>query len=218
MGSDVKRRGYRSQRRAAGAEATRAAIVAAARDMFLELGYARTTVAAVARRAGVNVDTLYATIGRKPQLMRLVLETAISGVDRAVPAEERAYVRAIQAAPTARAKIEIYAAAVAEMSPRTAPVFEALHTAGLTDQTCADLYREITERRAANMLRFAADLRKTGELRDELSDEEVADIVWSTNAVEYYLLLVRDRGWTSQRFGEHLADAWRRLLLKAPES
>lgn len=218
MGSDVKRREYRSERRAAGAEATRAAIVAAAREMFLEAGYARTTVAAVADRAGVNVDTMYAAIGRKPDLMRLVLEAAISGVDRAVPAEERAYVRALQAAPTAKAKIEIYATAIAEMSPRTAPVFEALRTAGLTDETCAALYREITERRAANMLRFAAELRATGELRDDLTDEEVADIVWSTNAVEYYLLLVRDRGWTPQRFGDYLADAWCRLLLQIPEN
>ena len=60
---------------------------------------------------------------------------------------------------------------------------------------------------------FAADLRATGELRGDLTDDEVADIVWSMNATEYYSLLVHDRGWTPQRFGAHLADAWRRILL-----
>jgi hypothetical protein len=61
---------------------------------------------------------------------------------------------------------------------------------------------------------FAADLRATGELRDDLTDDEVADIVWSMNATEYYSLLVDDRGWSPQKYGTHLADAWRRLLLR----
>ena len=45
------------------------------------------------------------------------------------------------------------------------------------------------------------------------SDDEVADIVWSMASAEYYLLLVQDRGWTPQRYSEHLRDAWVRLLL-----
>ncbi|MDQ4095966.1 MAG: hypothetical protein M3174_07170 [Actinomycetota bacterium] len=49
---------------------------------------------------------------------------------------------------------------------------------------------------------FAADLRRTGQLRDDLPDDEVADIVWSMNAPEYWLLLVNERGWTPQRFRE----------------
>ena len=63
------------------------------------------------------------------------------------------------------------------------------------------------------MRRLAADLRATGELRDDLSDDEVADIVWSMNAAEYRALLVDQRGWTAERFGIWLADAWTRLLL-----
>lgn len=213
MSPEVKRRTYRSAKRSAGAEATRAAVLSAGRDLFVERGYVRTTIADVARRARVNVDTVYAAVGRKPELMRAVLESAISGVDRAVPAEERDYVRAIQAAPDGRRKLTVYADAIAAMAPRTALLFEELRIAGLTDPACALLHKEITERRAANMRRFAADLRRTGDLRDDLSDDEVADIVWSLNAAEYYLLLVRDRGWTVERFRRHLADAWCRLLL-----
>ena len=43
----------------------------------------------------------------------------------------------------------------------------------------------LADRRAANMRLFAADLRSTGELRDDLADNEVADLVWSTNAAEF---------------------------------
>jgi AcrR family transcriptional regulator len=214
MAEDVKpRRRYHAPQRAERAAATRRAVLDAAYELFTSRGYPSTTVAQIAERAGVNVDTLYAAVGRKPALLREVVETAISGQDRAVPAEERDYVRAIRAAPTAGEKIDVYAAALARIAPRTAPVFRALRDAATHDPDCAALHTEITRRRAANMRLFAADLRATGELRGDLTDDEVADIVWSMNATEYYSLLVHDRGWTPQRFGAHLADAWRRILL-----
>ena len=59
---------------------------------------------------------------------------------------------------------------------------------------------------------FAAELRSTGELREDLRDEQVADVVWSTNAAEYWLLL-EQRGWTSARYETLLVDLWSRMLL-----
>lgn len=214
MNEDVKgRRGYRAPQRAARAAETRAAVLGAARALFVAQGYAGTTVAQIAERAGVNVDTLYASVGRKPALLRAVVETAISGTDRAVPAEQRDYVRAVRAAPGAREKIALYAGAVAEMGPRTAPIFLALRDAPVRDPQCARLRTEITSRRAADMRRFAAELRATGQLRADLTDDEVADIVWSTHSAEYYALLVHECGWTPERFGAHLVDTWCRVLL-----
>ena len=63
------------------------------------------------------------------------------------------------------------------------------------------------------MLLFAADLRSTGELRGDLTDAQVADIIWSMNSAEYWILLVRERSWTPPQFAAWLADAWTRLLL-----
>ena len=214
MPDDVKGRRYHAPQRAERAAATRRSVLEAARLLFTTRGYPGTTVTEIARRAGVNVDTLYATVGRKPTLLREVVETALSGLDHAVPAEERDYVRAIRAATTAGAKIDIYAAALARMGPRTVPVFLALRAAADRDPDCAALHVEITGRRAANMRLFAADLRATGELRPDLTDEEVADIVWATNSADYYALLVDGRGWSPERYGRHLADAWRRMLLE----
>jgi len=215
VADDVKpRRRYHAPQRAAQAAGTRRAILDVAYELFTSRGYTSTTMAQIARRAGVNIDTLYAAVGRKPSLLREVVETAISGLDRAVPAQERDYVQAIRAAQTAGEKIDTYAAALIRISPRTAPIFRALRDAAAHDPDCAALHTEITRRRAANMRLFAADLRATGELRDDLTDDEVADVVWSMNATEYYSLLVDDRGWTPQKYGTHIADAWRRLLLR----
>jgi AcrR family transcriptional regulator len=61
------------------------AILDAARVLFTERGYAATAMTAIADRAGVALDTVYASVGRKPQLARLLIETAISGTDQVIP-------------------------------------------------------------------------------------------------------------------------------------
>jgi AcrR family transcriptional regulator len=208
-----KPRRYDTSRRAAQAAETRRLVLVAARELFVDQGYRPTTVSQIAERAGVAVDTVYASVGRKAQVLRDLVETSLSGTDQAVPAEERDYVQAVRAATEAAAKIAIYARAVAQIHPRLAPVFLALRDAAATEPECAALWTSIAERRAANMRLFAADLRATGDLREDLSDDEVADIVWSMNAVEYWVLLVNQRGWSPERFGEWLTDAWTRLLL-----
>jgi AcrR family transcriptional regulator len=188
-------------------------VLQAARELFAERGYAGTTVVAIAGRAGVAVDTVYAAAGRKPDLVRELVETAISGEGAAVPALQRDYVRRVREAATAREKLAVYAAAVAQIAGRMLPVQRALAGAALADPACAALRDEISARRAANMRLFAADLRATGELRADLDDDTVADVVWSTNAPEYQALLLGERGWSTERYGTWLADAWARLLL-----
>jgi hypothetical protein len=142
-----------------------------------------------------------------------VLETAISGGEAAVPADERDYVARVRAATSARDKITAYVTGLVEVQRRLAPVFLALRDAAGGDTESAALWKEIAERRAQNMRRFAADLRTTGELRADLSDDDVADIVWSMNGTEYWVLLVGERGWRPERFATYLIDAWSRLLL-----
>jgi AcrR family transcriptional regulator len=213
---DVKglgRRRYVSALRAEQAVRTRRAVLQAARDLFVEQGYAATAVSQIAARAGVAVDTVYAAAGRKPALLRELVETSLSGTDTAVPAEQRDYVREIREAATAREKIVRYAAAVAEIQARLAPVHRALAEASVGDPELAELRTEISQRRARNMRLFAADLRATGELRPDLTDDEVADVVWTMNAPEFSALLLGERGWTTSRFETFLADAWTRLLL-----
>lgn len=206
----VKRRYDASTRRQAAA-GTRAAILTAARELFAERGYAATSMAAIADRAGVALDTVYASAGRKPELARLLIETAISGTDQSVPAEQRDYVQAIRSAPDATAKIRIYAAAIAAMAPRLALVLVIIQQAAPGEPQLAALWAEIAERRAANMRLFVDDLAAVTPLR--LHPEQAADVVWATNAPELYQLLVGQRGWTTERYEHFLGDTWRRLLL-----
>jgi len=210
MPAPVKRR-YDATRRRQAAARTRAAILDAARELFTERGYTATPMTAIADRAGVALDTVYASVGRKPELARLLIETAISGTDHAVPAEQRDYVQAVRAATDADTKIDLYAAAVAATAPRLALVHSIIAQAAPAEPELAALWHEIAERRAANMRRFVADLATVTPLR--LDHSQAADIIWATNAAEMYQLLVGQRGWTPQRYQLFLTDTWRRLLL-----
>jgi len=210
MSAPVKRR-YDATGRRQAAVRTRAAILDAARQLFAERGYTATPMAAIAERAGVALDTVYATVGRKPALARLLIETAISGTGQAIPAEQRDYVQAIQAAPDAQTKIAVYAAAITAIAPRMALVLGIIQQAASAEPELAALWTEIADRRAANMRRFVADLAAVAPLR--LDPDEAADIVWATNAAEMYQLLVSQCGWTAQRYERFLTDTWQRLLL-----
>ena len=214
MTRTIKLRAYDSTARKAAAQATRQSIIDSARHLFLESGYAGTTMLAIAQAAGIALDTVYATVGKKPTLFRLLVETAISGRDEAVPAEERDYVRAIREEPDAARKLQIYAAALRAIQPRLAPLFRVLQAAAPLDPNLKALWQEISQRRAVNMRLLAKELAATGQLRVGLSVSAVADIIWSTNSPEFYLLLVDQRAWSEEEFERWLADAWRRLLLE----
>ncbi len=211
---DPNKRRYDASQRRAAATTTRTSILAAARTLFIERGYVATTMAAIADFAGVALDTVYASVGPKPQLFRLLIESAISGEQRPVPAEERGYVQAIRAAEDPSAKIHLYAHAVAEIQSRLAPLFRVLQEAARSEPELAMLWTEISDRRAANMRLFVADVAGAGpSLPDGLSTDEAADLIWATNGPEFFLLLVEERGWTIERFEQRLGQIWSRLLL-----
>jgi AcrR family transcriptional regulator len=205
-------RTYRSPRRAEQAAATRRRILRAARQLFTPRGYPDTSVAEVARRAKVSVDTLYASVGRKPQLLLAVHDMVLGSADEPIPAEQRDYVAAVRAASGARAKLATYAEALERLLPRTVPLAESLRVAAQSDPDCRTVWEGLNRRRAENMLRFAADLRATGELREDLSDEEVAHLVWVTNSPEYYQLATSG-GRTPRQYAAQVLDLWTRALL-----
>lgn len=217
MSEPVKPRPYDSASRRARSDQTRQRIIDTARTVMLEHGYRATTVTEIARQAGVHVDTVYQLVGRKPVLLRELIEQAISGTDHAVPADERDYVAAIRNEPDPREKLRIYAQASQRIHPRLAPLLAALHDASTTEPDARQVWRQISDRRAANMIELARDLQRAGGLRPGLTVAEAADTIWATNSAELYLLLTTERGWSSDQHREWLADTWIRLLLPDAE-
>src|SRR3984885_513190 len=149
----VKRR-YDASKRQQAAARTRQAILDAALELFTDPGYAATPMTAIAQRADVALDTVYASVGRKPELARLLIETAISGGSQAVPAEERDYVQAIRAAADAGTKIALYASAMRGIAGRLAPVLSIIQQAAPAEPELAALWRQVADRRAGDTRPF----------------------------------------------------------------
>ena len=210
----VKRRAYDGFGRQTQSAATRQRIVEAARTLILERGYRATTIAAIADQAGVNTDSVYELVGRKPLVLRELIEQAVSGTDHAVTAEDRAHVKAMRAEPDPVKKLALYAHAVRQTQQRMAPLFLALRDASSTEPEAQQVWREISDRRAENMRKLVKDLRASGGLRRDLSTQQAADIVWATNSAELFVLLTVDRRWSPRRYERWLADSWCRLLLE----
>ncbi len=208
----VKRRYDASSRRSA-AERTSLRVIDAAQTLFIESGYAQTSVSAIAARARVSVDTVYASVGRKPQILLAVHDRVLAEGPEPVPAEQRAYVQAVRAASTAREKLTRYAEALARVLPGTVPLMTALRDAGQADAECRRTWQAINDRRAANMLTLARELRATGDVRDDLDDQWVADLLWTTNSAEFFTLLTA-RGHTPEAYASIVLDLWCRTLLR----
>jgi AcrR family transcriptional regulator len=214
MGKEVKRsRPYDSTARRVRSAETRQRVLDSARALILERGYRAATIAAIAAEAEVSVDTVYELVGRKPVILRELIEQAISGTDRAITAEEREYVQTMRATPDPEEKLVIYARSIRQIQARMAPLHLALRDAASTDPEASQVWREISERRAQNMRRLVKDLKGTGRMRPDLSVNEAADFIWATNSAEVYVMLTVERGWSPRRYEHWLADIWCRSLL-----
>jgi AcrR family transcriptional regulator len=209
----ASRRRYDARRRREGAARTRRAIADAAQHLFVERGYVGTTMAAIAGEAGVSHETVYASFGPKPALFRHLVERALSGTDEPVPALERDIVRQVRAEPDPGRILEMFAHTVRLLQERVAPLFAVLTDGARVDADLRAFAEELSSRRVGHMRAFVEDLAAKGGLRGDLSVDMAADLIWITNSPEFFLLCVRDRGWSPDLFEQWLADAWKRLLL-----
>jgi TetR/AcrR family transcriptional regulator, regulator of autoinduction and epiphytic fitness len=201
----VKRR-YESAHRQQQADQTRAAILAAARALFLEPGYAATTLTAVAATAGVAVQTVYKIFGSKRAVLSNLVDVTIAGDDEAVPLAERRFVADIASLPEARAKLSRYATHLAETHARQVDVMLTLAGAATADAEAAAVWQKNLGERRRGMVMFATELASTGELRPDVTIEVAADVLWLAMDVRNYDWLVRERGWTSERFQRWYVD------------
>jgi AcrR family transcriptional regulator len=206
MAADVNpRRTYDSPRRQEQARLTRRTVLDAARQLFLEQGYAKTTVSAVARRAQVSVETVYKAFGNKPGLVKAVFDVAVVGDDEPVPMVQRELVQRIEAEPDPRRKLTIYGEHLVGVGTRTAAILLLVRDAAATDASAGTVWEQLQAERLTGMTAFAAHLAGAGCLRADVSPDEARDVLWTYNSVELWDLLVEQRGWSPDRFGAWVA-------------
>ena len=216
MADDVKpRRRYDATRRQAQAAQTRQDILDAAHQVFLERGYSGATLTSIAKAAGVVVETIYRAYGSKAELFKAVVRAAVAGgaASAQVSPDQRPAVQAVIAETDPHRQLELYAATQPGIHARAGPLLRVLVGAAAADPDLAAVWTQIEDERLAGMGRFADLLADRGVLRPRLSVEEARDLLWTLNSLDVHDRLVRQRGWSPDRYRDWLAGALARELL-----
>lgn len=204
--------------RAEKARRTRKRMLDAAARLFVERGWAGTTVEDIARTAEVGVQTVYFTFGNKRALLKELLDTAVAGDSDPVATLDRPWAREVLDAPDPAGQLALQAAGARRVLERAAPVLEVVRGAAASDPELAELWRTNKAQRHTVQLRFAqaltdkANSAGTG-LRDGQDAASAADAATALLGPETYGLLVGDRGWAPGRWEHWVADALVRQLL-----
>ncbi len=199
-------RAYDSTRRQAQAVETRRAVLRAAHDLFVAQGYGRTTIAEVARAAGVSAETVYAAFGTKVNLLHRVWDVTIGGDDQDVPYHERPEVQVLRAEPELERALMMQAALFTRTAQRIVPFLLALQAAAGTELAAAEMVEEIGRQRLMGLGVMAREAAARGQLA--VSEEECLDVIWSTTDGMLWHRLVNQRGWTDAEFARWLGEMW----------
>lgn len=206
MGDGVKGRAreYDARGRRRAADERRRAVVSSARALLEERGYVATTIADVARGAGVSPESVYQRFGTKAALVKEVFDVTIAGDDAPVAVADRPENQRIRAEPDLRTKLRLYAEGAAVRATESARVQLAIRAGASSDARVAGLWRSIEEQRLLGATMFARHLLGTDGVRAGVDAAEIADVVWTCISVEVYDLLVLQRGWSSAAYADWL--------------
>ena len=217
MVTDVK--GCRSSAGKGGQARTRlarAAVVEAARALFLGRGYAATTIEAISDVSDVPAATVYRLFSSKLGILKALLDASIAGDDEAVALPDRPQVRALLADPDPRNQLSGLAGLIGGIMSRAEPLHRILVSAAGSDPEAAALLAELMRQRQHGHAQIARSLARAGALRPKLRERHADDILHALTSPEVYRLLVGDRGWPPERYEQWLENILIDQLLAPP--
>jgi AcrR family transcriptional regulator len=210
--AEAVKRPYRSARRREQAGETRRRILGAAHDLFVGLGYGRTTIAEVAGAAGVAVETVYAAYGNKPTLLRQVWYATMRGDEADIRLLDRPEIQAVLAEPDLATRLRAHAVVMIPVFRRITPLFRALQGAATSEPAAAAMLAEFDERRLDAAGHYARAAAATGQLA--VSEQECRDLLAATMDGALWHRLVTECGWSQDRYAQLLGTIWVAALVR----
>ena len=204
--SPATRRSYTSPLRAERATETRRRIAAAALELFAGQGFAGTTVAAIAERAGVSTQTVYATFGTKSAIVRALLGQL---EDDAGAAQWRAR---IAGEPDPRRKLAAFAEWTCAMLSTSKAVIAAAENAA-SDPTILELRAQGDRHRRQALEALVSSIAAAGALQAGISQPKAVDRAWMLTGVELYFAATVGCGWSDAEYTDWLAGLLQEQLL-----
>jgi AcrR family transcriptional regulator len=190
----VPRASYRSERRKAQAAATRQAILDAARALFGERGYARTTVADIAAAAPLAIPTVYVSVGPKPTILgelrkQIPVLAGVSGDIKAIQA-------ALAPASDPVRMIAGSAAGLRRMMETSGDLMFAIEAAVPYEPVAAEAWEEGMVIHSAAMGMTVQRLEALGALKQTSDAAKAADMLAFLSLPATWRTLGQLYGWT----------------------
>jgi AcrR family transcriptional regulator len=201
------RRSYRSTIRRGDAPQ---AILAAAASLFRTKGYLATSIDDIAAEAGVARPTVFAAVGPKPTMLKLVVDHATTGDDAPISVAERPWAQEALDAEDPATSLRLHARNIRYINERVADLLWAVESAAAVDADAAALWADLQDQRRTAMRNFARHLARKTELREDV--RTITETMWAMIPA-LYLRLVRDAGWSPARFETWLGETFIQLWL-----
>jgi AcrR family transcriptional regulator len=203
----MTRASYNSPRRQQAAAATREAIIEAALELFACQGYARTTVAQIAEAARVAANTVYTSVGGKPQLLAAITE---SGTDDPDVAET---LTAVARASDPAEVIRLTAAGTRQVNERRTKAVAVLLDSAQADPAAAEMLQVTVRYYRETLGTLAGRLKDLGAVQSP-DLNRAADIFWYLFGWTSWRTLVTDLGWSWDAAEQWLAQRGIDALLR----
>lgn len=207
-------RRYESPRRREQAATTRAQILEAAERLFENHGYATTTMAAIAKEAGVALKTVYVAFATKSGVLRALWHLRLRGDEDDAPVQDRAWYREVLETGEPAKQLRLNAANARGVKERVGVILGVIRGAAQVDPDVDDLWTRIQSDFYDNQGAIVASLAAKGALRAGVDVTRGTDILWTLNHPDLWQLLVRERGWTPEAWEQWFAETASTQLLK----
>lgn len=202
-------RPYASALRSEQAATTRRKVLEAAGRLFAERGYHGTSLGAIAKEAGVSIDTVQAT-GAKRDLLVKAFEVATMGVETTDPIGDAPEpVAAILGIEDLDSFVTAASRLVAETGRRNAGLLLALRSAAVEDEAVRETLEAMLERRRRDYRRIVDLLAARGARIPAAGRERLADEFAVLLAPEGYSTLVTECGWSFEAYADWIAQQLR---------
>jgi TetR/AcrR family transcriptional regulator, regulator of autoinduction and epiphytic fitness len=213
MKKAVKRRTYSSPVRREQARATRRKVLSAARELFLERGYAGTAISEVARRAGVAQETVYSVFGNKRELLTQLIEFEMARGEEEIPILRRPYVDDLRAEKNQRRRLRLWVHHTFLTLERTSPVHAIIRAAAASEPKIALLKGRLQRTRFDQQKALMALMAELGPLSGGPGDASAVETFWLLASPELHHLLRVDHKWSAERYERWLADMVESLIV-----
>lgn len=201
------------------ARQSKARILAAARDLFAAKGYHGTTMAQIAERSGVAVQTVSYFFGTKPRLLGDLIGVVVTGAidpsDQPLEPERSEWFARALAEQDGRQALATFVQGGLPTFARAAAVADVARIAAQTDPDVEAIYRRSEQHRRTQFRRIVQSLADHGTLRNDLTVDTATDILVTVFSPQTYLAYTTDLSWTRTQAADWLTDALPRLLLTA---